>query len=238
MVRRNLINSSREILSMSYRLSPSRINLFFECKRCFWLKVNENVKRPSGPFPSLPSGMDQEIKNHFDRFRERGEVPPELEEADIEVEPFSDREFLEKARDWRQEPKWRDPETGALLRGAVDDLLEQDGKIIVMDYKTRGYPPKQDMGAPSYYRRQVNLYNLILRENGYRTADFGLILYYYPDYVEKDGNFVFHRELRRVPVDIKKARKSVRDAVEVLDGEIPPHSDGCDFCEWNAASHR
>ncbi len=221
---------------MSYKLSPSRINLFFECKRCFWLRVNEKVKRPSGPFPSLPSGMDREIKEHFDRFRSNGGTPPELEEADIDAEPLEDKEFLEKARSWRSEPKWKDPETGAVLRGGVDDLLRSEsGDIIVMDYKTRGYPPKQDNGAPDYYRRQVNLYNLILRENGYGTEDFGLILYYYPDRVLENGDFVFHRELRRVEVDIERSKGLVRNAVGVLDGDIPPHSGDCDFCGWNAA---
>ncbi|MFB6213875.1 MAG: PD-(D/E)XK nuclease family protein [Candidatus Nanohaloarchaea archaeon] len=223
---------------MTYKLSPSRINLFFECERCFWLRVNEGVKRPSGPFPSLPGGMDQEIKNHFDRYRAKGEVPPELEEADIDAEPLSDQEFLENARSWRTEPKWRDPETGALLRGGVDDLLrDEDGSIIVMDYKTRGYPPKEENGAPDYYERQVNLYNLILRENGYGTRDFGLILYYYPDRVVENGDFVFHRELRKVPVDIEKARRTVRNAVDVLEGPMPEHSEDCDFCEWSAAEH-
>jgi len=107
------------------------------------------------------------------------------------------------------------------LRGGVDDLLRsENGDIIVLEYKTRGYPPNQENGAPHYYRRQVNLYNLILRENGYSTEDFGLILYYYPDRVTEKGDFVFHRELREVDVDIGKAKNLVRKAVETLDGDI------------------
>lgn len=220
---------------MSYKLSPSRMNLFIECKRCFWLRVNEKVKRPSGPFPSLPSGVDREVKNHFDRFRQRDEVPPEIRDEGLEL--FEDKGFLEKARSWKTEPKWRDPETGALLRGGVDDLLMDGDDIVVLDYKTRGYAPKQDNGAPSYYRRQVNLYNLILRENGYSTADYGLILYFYPDTINNDGEFVFHTELREIEVDIEKAKKLVRDAVDTLNGSIPKHDDDCDFCDWNASEH-
>lgn len=221
---------------MTYKLSPSRMNLFFECERCFWLQVNRKVKRPSGPFPSLPSGVDQKVKNHFDRFRDREESPPELE--DLELTLQEDSEFLRKARSWRTEPKLRLNDLNAILRGGVDDLLEdEDGNIVVMDYKTRGYPPKQDNGAPDYYRRQVNLYNLILRENGYRTANYGLILYFYPEKFTEDGDFLFHTEIRKVEIDIGKARKMVEDAVETLEGEIPEHSENCDFCEWNAASH-
>ncbi len=223
---------------MGVKLSPSRMNLYMECKRCFWLRVNQGVKRPSGPFPSLPSGVDGVIKEHFDRFRSNGGVPPEIEDADIDARLVDDQEFLEKARSWRTEPKWCDPETGAVLRGGVDDLLRsRDGKIIVLDYKTRGYPPKGENGAPPYYERQVNLYNLILRENGRDTEDFGLLLYYYPDHILENGDFLFHKEIRRVNVDIDAARQMVRDAVETLNGGIPAHDSDCEYCGWNAADH-
>lgn len=220
---------------MSYKLSPSRMNLFIECKRCFWLRVNDKVKRPSGPFPSLPSGVDKEVKNHFDRFRKREELPPEVADEDLEL--FKDQNFLEKARSWRTEPKWRDPETGALLRGGVDDLLMDGGDIVVLDYKTRGYEPKQDTGAPSYYERQVNLYNLILRENGYSTANYGLILYFYPEKINSKGELIFETELRKVELDINKAKNLVRDAVKTLNSPIPDHSEECDFCDWNVSEH-
>ncbi len=215
---------------MTVKLSPSRMNLYFECERCFWLRVNKGVERPSGPFPSLPGGVDEILKKHFDSFREDGGVPPEIEGEGLRLYP--DRDFLEKARSWRTEPKWKDPETGAVLRGGVDDLLLKDGKIVVLDYKTRGYPPKQDSGVPEYYERQVNLYNVILRENDYNTQDFGYILYYYPDQVNGKGDFLFHSELRKVPVDVEEAKDWVRDAVETLEGRPPRHSEDCDYSDW------
>lgn len=220
---------------MSYKLSPSRMNLFFECPRCFWLRVNEKVQRPSGPFPSLPSGVDEAVKEHFDRFRENGEVPPEIQECSEEdLTLFEDQDFLEDARSWRTQPKWTDPETEAVLRGGVDDLMRNsEGEIVVLDYKTRGYPPKEENGAPDYYARQVNLYNLILRENGYETADYGLILYFYPDGFEENGEFVFHTEVRRVEVDMNKVKNMVRDAFDTLEGEIPEHDEDCDYVDWN-----
>ncbi len=50
--------------SMSYKLSPSSINLFLECPRCFWLQLVKKITRPQGAFPSLPSGMDRILKQH------------------------------------------------------------------------------------------------------------------------------------------------------------------------------
>ncbi|MFB6077266.1 MAG: PD-(D/E)XK nuclease family protein [Candidatus Nanohaloarchaea archaeon] len=218
------------------RLSPSKINLFMECERCFWLKEKRDVRRPSGPFPSLPSGMDEIIKQHFDRFRGDGEVPPELAAADIDARPHPDEELLAKARKWQVEPWYEDPETGVLVKGAVDDLLvDDDGDIVVLDYKTRGYPPKDEV--PGYYARQVNLYNLILRQNGHDTADHGLLLYYYPERVQDDGDVVFETEFHEVTVDLAAAQDLVRDAVGTLHGPEPEPSDDCDFCRYHLDSH-
>ena len=45
-----------------YKLSPSSLNLFVNCPRCFYLQVVKKIKRPDTPFPSLPSGMDDALK--------------------------------------------------------------------------------------------------------------------------------------------------------------------------------
>lgn len=221
---------------MPDHLSPSSIGLYQECERCFWLKMNEGVRRPSGPFPSLPSGMDRILKEHFDRYRAEGEQPPELAGTSIDAVPYPDAGFVEACRDWKSEPVYEDAETGVVLKGGVDELLEtEDGDIIVLDYKTRGWPPRDD--TTEYYVDQLNLYNLILRENGHDTADVSLLLYYYPDTVREDGDVVFHTQPDTVPVDIEGAKDLVRDAVEVMEGDIPEHSDDCDFCDWNVIDH-
>ena len=63
-----------------HKISPSSINLMEECPRCFWLAIHDKWKRPQGIFPSLPSGMDGILKVHFDKFMEKGELPPEIRE--------------------------------------------------------------------------------------------------------------------------------------------------------------
>lgn len=221
---------------MPDHLSPSSINLFIDCKRCFWLKMNQGVYRPSFPFPSLPRGMDKIIKEHFDRYRGVGEQPPELVETDIAAVPHPDTEFVEACRDWRSEPMYEDPESGVVLKGGVDELLRTgEEKIIVLDYKTRGYPPKES--TTEHYIPQLNLYNLILRENGYETADDSILLYYYPDRIMEGGDIVFNTEPDAVPVDIEAARELFQNAISTMQGDIPEHSEDCEFCQWNAVEH-
>ncbi len=45
----------------TYKISPSSLNLFLECQRCFWLQLVKKEIGPDTPFPNLPSGMDKQI---------------------------------------------------------------------------------------------------------------------------------------------------------------------------------
>lgn len=222
---------------MPHDLSPTRLNLFAECPRCFWLRVVEGVERPSRPFPSLPGGMDRAIEAHFDRHRAAGTLPPALDGAvDAVLEP--DGELLERCRRWQADPCYRDEPNDVVLRGALDDLLRaEDGSLVVLDYKTRGYPPRRASGAPDYYARQLTCYALMLESAGHQTAQHGFLLYYYPDSVGDDGTARFHTELRRVPVDVGRIEATVARAAETLDGPIPDYEPNCAFCAWHAAEH-
>src|SRR3989338_1065151 len=109
------------------KLSPSTLNLFLECPRCFWLDKVKNIKRPRGIFPSLPGGMDRVIKAYFDTFRAKSVLPPELDGGNFEgVKLFSDQDRLERWRSWKTGLVYRDGD-GSVLGGALDDLLVKDG---------------------------------------------------------------------------------------------------------------
>ena len=216
---------------MSYKFSPSSLSLLKDCPRCFWLHFNKNIKRPSGPFPSLPSGMDKILKIHFDSFMEKGKLPPELRNNDEckGLKLFNNKELLEIWRNNFKGIQWEDKE-GNIFRGAVDNLLKKGSKLIVLDYKTRGYPLKED--TAEHYQNQLDIYNLLLRKNSYETEDYAYLLFYHPNKVNKDGNVVFNTDLIKMKVDIKNAERIFKDALKVLKGKMPKASEECEFCEW------
>ena len=213
---------------MGYRLSSSALNLFKECPRCFWLTHHKVWKRPSGIFPSLPSGMDRILKEHFDRFRGRGVLPPEICESGecAGMKLFEDKEKLAV---WQSNFKGIVfEEDGNVLRGAVDNILVKDGRLIVLDYKTRGFALKEDTAG--YYQNQMDTYNFLLRKNGYETEDFGFLLFYVPSHVLENGDFVFDVELVRVSTDCGRAEGIWKDGLGLLDGECPERNDECAWC--------
>jgi len=217
-------------MNKTYFLSPSTLNLFKDCPRCFWLQFNRDIKRPSGIFPSLPSGVDRILKKHFDSFVSKKNLPPELEKSEIKgFKLFENLELLEEWRDNRRGLRWTD-EKGNVILGAIDNLLEKDGKLVILDYKTKGFPLKEN--SADYYLNQLEIYNFLLRKKGFETEDFGFLLFYVPEGVEENGNFVFDTTLIKVDLDIKNAERLIRDALDFLNGKCPKNSESCDWCKW------
>ena len=216
---------------MIYKLSPSSLNLLEECPRCFWLHYH-GKKRPEGIFPSLPSGMDRILKEHFDRFRDKGKMPPELRENKLSAgcRLFDDKEKLGEWRNNFRGISVKDKK-GNILHGAVDNILIKGKKLVVLDYKTRGYPCKED--THEHYRNQINIYNFLLRENGFSTADYGFLLFYYPNKVLETGEVVFDTKLIKMEVDTGKAKRIWARALNVLNGACP-RKHGEKICPWCA----
>lgn len=216
---------------MAYKLSPSSLSLMKECPRCFWLTHHGVWKRPAGIFPSLPNGMDSILKKHFDKFCEKGLLPPELCENKecAQLKLFDDFTKLKSWRNNREGISWGDKE-GNILHGAIDNLLVKSGKLVVLDYKTKGFPLKNDINVgEDYYQLQMDIYNYLLRKNGYDTEDFSLLLYYIPREVTSTGEFLFDTTIKKLSVSVKNAEDVWRKALTLLNTTCPNKK--CAWCE-------
>ncbi len=213
---------------MAYKFSPSSLSLLKECPRCFWLQFNKGIKRPATIFPSLPSGMDAVLKAHFDSFIRKG-LPPELHSLNGDVTLFDDAKLLEEWRNNFKGIQWKDEE-GNLFRGAVDNLLKKKEKLIVLDYKTRGYPLKDDTAA--HYQDQMDIYNFLLRKNSHQTEDYAYLLFYHPKHVTANGDVCFHTDLVKMQISIENAERIFSNALGVLKAKMPAAPIKCGFCRW------
>jgi hypothetical protein len=214
---------------MAYKLSPSSISLMEECPRCFWLSEHGIWQRPAGIFPSLPSGMDKILKIHFDKFMEKDKLPPELcnnsECRDMKL--FDDKELL---KEWRNSRKglWFEDKDGNILHGGIDNLLinRANNKLIVLDYKTRGFPLKED--THEHYQNQLNIYVFLLEKLGYKVEDFAYLLFYHPKEVLETGEVIFNTDLKKMKVDVNNAEELWKKALKLLKEPCP--KEGCDWC--------
>ena len=217
---------------MPYSLSPSSLSLLKECPRCFWLRFNKGIKRPDTIFPTLPNGMDRVLKAHFDSCRDNGTLPAELQQLEG-ITLFRDQALLDTWRNYRKGLRWTDA-SGNTIRGAVDNLLQKGSRLIVLDYKTRGFPLKDD--THTYSQNQLNIYNFLLRKNGYDTEDYSYLIFYHPKRVSAAGDVVFHRDLVKVPVSIGDAARLIAGALDTLASPMPESDPACGFCRWADAA--
>ena len=218
-----------------FKLSPSALNLMKDCPRCFWLHHNAGKKRPESIFPSLPSGMDRVLKEHFDKFMLKGKLPPELCENDEckSLKLFDDAELLKVWRNNLKGISFKDKD-GNELHGAVDNILVKikgNKKIlIVLDYKTRGFPLKED--TAEHYQNQLDSYNFLLEKNGYETEDYGFLLFYVPKEVTNTGEVIFDTTLVKMKCNAEDAEKVWKRALKLLNGKCPKDSGKEEECEW------
>jgi len=213
---------------MSFKLSPSTLNLLHECPRCFWLSEHDVWSRPNGIFPSLPSGMDGILKKHFDKFMEKGKLPPELcDNSECKnLKLFDDKELL---KEWRNSRKglWFEDKDGNILHGGIDNLLinKINNKLVVLDYKTRGFPLKED--THEHYQNQLNIYVWLLEKLGHKVEDFAYLLFYHPKEVLETGEVVFNTDLKKMKIAPEDAEKLFNKAIRMLNEDCPKES-----CEW------
>lgn len=211
------------------RLSASSLGLFLECPRCFWRDMVDGVHRPRGVFPSLPGGMDLVIKDYFDTWRVKAEMPPEIR-GKVPGELFGDTKLLNAWRNWRTGLTYEDKKEKALLIGALDDCLVEGEKYTPLDYKTRGSPPKDE--TTRYYQHQLDVYAFLLESNGYPSSGRAWLLYYFPRNVEEGGVVNFEVEPHEVAVSALRGRELFDEAVALVKGPIPKHHSRCEWCTW------
>ena len=162
-----------------FKLSRSKIELFTQCPRCFWLDVRLKITRPSSPPFQINKAIDELFKKEFDVYRAKQEPHPLMVDNQIKAIPY-------------QHPKpddWRHTFTGVVhlhqltnlhLFGAVDDVwVNQSGELIVVDYKATAKDKEVSLDADwqQSYKRQMEVYQWLLRQNGFAVSDTGYFVY-------------------------------------------------------------
>lgn len=223
------------------KFSPSQLNAFLECPRCYWLDKMRGIKPPRGIFPSLPGGFDLRLKDYYDHFRAKKVLPPELQ-GRVEGSLYSDQEQLRKWRSWRSSDLVYVDQSGATLgNGAIDDLaVDYQGQYIPLDYKTRGFPYKQGTGPEQYYQNQMNCYEALLSAYGLQTAGYAIITLHYPtDVVVAPETSLGTCIWMECNVVVYKIKTCIADAIQVLrnahkclQGDLPPSSETCERCHY------
>lgn len=162
------------------KLSRSKIELFMDCPKCFYLDVVKNIKRPSGfPF-TLNNAIDTLLKKEFDEHRKNGTQHPIQTAFGIDAKPANHPQIAQWQNSLKGGVSYYDDKHDCTFFGGIDDLwVAPDGTYHVVDYKVTA---KQTIvtSLPDWadaYKRQVEIYQWLLRKNGLKVSDTAYFVY-------------------------------------------------------------
>lgn len=224
-----------------FRLSRSKIDLFINCPRCFYLDRKLGVAQPPGfPF-SLNSAVDKLLKKEFDILREKGEAHPLMKKFGIKAIPFKHEKLDE----------WRDPfkgityvfkPTNFIITGGVDDLwVNPQEELIIVDYKATSKEGEVSLDAEWQigYKRQMEIYQWLFRKNEFKVSNTGYFVYCNgkTDGEKFDAKLEFDIKIIPYVGDDSWIEKTITDAYECLKSSLIPQSSvTCDYCNYRKAA--
>lgn len=164
-----------------YKLSRSKIDLFTQCPRCFWLDTRERIKRPSSPPFRINSAIDELFKKEFDAHRDSQTVHPLCDTYGLKLVPFKHEKIDEWRDALRRGVRHLHEPTNLLITGGVDDIWvdEDTGELVVVDYKATAKNGEVSLDADWQigYKRQIEVYQWLLRRNGFKVSPMGYFVY-------------------------------------------------------------
>ncbi len=225
-----------------FRISRSRIDLFLNCPRCFYMDRRLGVDRPPGfPF-SLNSAVDTLLKKEFDMHRAKKSAHPLMAHYGIDAVPLAHERMDEWRDSLRRGIQYHHRATNLVITGGVDDVwVAPNGDFIIVDYKATSKSGEVSLDAEWQigYKRQMEIYQWLFRKNNFPVSDTGYFVYC-------NGNADAKAFDARLEFDIKLiAYTGKTDWIEsalaklhacLISTDIPPAGKECDYCAYRAAA--
>ena len=224
-----------------FRLSRSKIDLFINCPRCFYLDRKLGVSQPPGyPF-SLNSAVDKLLKKEFDIHRANGTTHPLMKAYGIDAIPLAH----EKLNLWRDSLRGGITHvvagTNVVITGGIDDVwVTPQGEYLIVDYKATSKEEEVTLDADWQigYKRQMEMYQWLFRKNGFKVSQTGYFVYCNGDTDKKAFDAKLEFTIKIIPYtgDDSWVEGTIHDAIECLKGNaLPASGPDCDYCKYRNA---
>lgn len=228
---------------LKWKLSRSKIELFLECPRCFYLDNKLGTTRPRGPAFTLNIAVDTLFKKEFDFYRTKKVAHPLMRKYKIDAVPLQ-HSNLDTWRENFEGITYHHPATGFTVSGAVDDVWEDTkGNLIVVDYKSTAkeghLTTLADSAWEKSYRRQMGVYQWLLTQNNFTVSKTGYFVYANAQTTPSSFSDTLHFETTLIPCegDTSWIEPTLTKIKSCLESEMFPNaSPECEFCAYREAS--
>ena len=183
-----------------YEVSRSQIQSFMNCPACFWMNRVKGIKFPGMPGFLLNTATDTLLKKDFDRYRELQKPHPFMQRNGLgHLVPYKHDDFETWTKSLQLGLRTHYEPADLLIGGGLDDVWHdpQTDEIFVVDYKSTAGKRNEDLTAlqpitlngvyKESYKRQMDMYQWILRQNGFNVSKTGYFVYVNGDQHFEDG---------------------------------------------------
>ena len=222
----------------TFKISRSKIELFIDCARCFFIDRRLGTDRPPGfPF-NLNNAVDSFLKVEFYKYRLISKPHPLMVENSIDAIPYYDP----KINQWRenfQGIQYLDVNTNLIISGAVDDVwINSEKELIVVDYKATSNSEtinKLNDTWHNSYRRQMDIYQWLFIKNKFSVSPLTYFVYCNAKKRKIEFNNRLDFEINLIPYEANPTWVDAKiiEIKECLENNILPEpSNYCDYCKY------
>ncbi|QQR49623.1 PD-(D/E)XK nuclease family protein [bacterium] len=227
--------------SSIFKVSRTKLELFLDCKKCFYLECKHGVRRPNSYSLALNNAVDKLLKKEFNLYRDAQKPHPLLLKYGLgRIVPLAHPSLL-KWQNRYEGIQYAVPNTNIVLFGALDDVwIDVNSKeLIVVDYKATSQDGAISFGGQwqAMYERQLEVYRWLLRKNGHEVSEVSYFLYANAkndaDFFNNQLNFDLSLVPHCVQGDSGWIEGVVMNIFECLKSNIIPAAcDGCQYCGY------
>lgn len=223
-----------------YALSRSKIELFMQCQRCFWLETRKLISRPSGPRFNINNAIDQLLKNEFMEYRLAQKAHPIMTKNKLKAIPFNHPQ-LAVWQDAFKGIRYLVPELNLEVFGGIDDLwIDDQAKLIIVDYKATAKDREVNIDSDWQisYKRQVEIYKWLFEKNDFKVSDTAYFVYANvdPKQLSFNNNLQFTTKLIPYKTNTAWLAETLVDIKKVLESNTMPEvgesimGGDCEYC--------
>tara|TARA_B100000963_G_scaffold359939_1_gene388848 strand:+ start:2174 stop:2908 length:735 start_codon:yes stop_codon:yes gene_type:complete len=223
--------------SKPFKLSRTKIDLFFECKRCFFLDQKFGIKRPHGTPLVLSNRIVEDFKEELNVCRVEKSVHSKVKELNKNLVPASDNRLEE----WKSSFKgisFLHDSTNLLIYGIIDDIwwdrsTNKNHSVIIKSNSKKNNMSYENIW-PGYWR-QLSLYSYLLSKKLLSMSSTGILVFINTptsiNQMENKSNFnlnIFEKIL-----DFDWIEQTIYEILKTLKSEKPPeNSKKCKYCNY------
>ena len=220
-----------------FKLSRTKIDLYFDCQRCFFIDQKYGIRRPHGTPLVINNRFVEKLKIELNECREEQKCHPEILNLNRNYIPLKHQNLREWTTPFKGISFFHE-NTNILLYGIIDDVLLDKNKmknhsLIIKSTSKKNKINYEDIWQG--YWKQLSYYSFLLERNNIEMSKMGVLIYInaYDDLNSSNQNVKFELSLFERLLDDSWIEPTILNIYNILNSEkVPNYSTKCKFCRY------